>query len=152
VTAYLDGLKMLGRRELSEAQVRQRLERKGHPPEAIDAAVERLRLERALDDGRVADAIARVQVSLRGRGKPRVLQAIQAAGVPAATARQAVDRAFADVDMEALLESSLAKRLKGRSRLAGEAELARLYRYLVRQGFEPDRVLAALNRRTRHSH
>ncbi len=35
---YIDGLKMLGRRELSEAQVRQRLTRKGHGDEDIDAA------------------------------------------------------------------------------------------------------------------
>jgi len=39
---YIDGLKMLGRRELSERQVRQRLARKGHEPDAIDAAIARL--------------------------------------------------------------------------------------------------------------
>jgi len=35
-SAYIDGLKMLGRRELSETQIRQRLARKEHDPEAIE--------------------------------------------------------------------------------------------------------------------
>ena len=49
-SAYLAGLTMLARRELSEAQVRQRLLRKKHSPEAIDAAITRLKSERAIDD------------------------------------------------------------------------------------------------------
>jgi regulatory protein len=152
VSAYLDGLKMLGRRELSEAQIRQRLERKGHDPDAIDAAVARLRGERALDDARAAGAIARTEVSLRGRGRQRALQAIHRAGIATDTARAALDRAFADVDADALLEASLEKRLKGRRRLADDAEAARTYRYLLRQGFDPDRVAAALGRLKRQSH
>ena len=44
-SAYLDGLKMLGRRELSETQVRQRLARKEYPQDEIDAAIGRLREE-----------------------------------------------------------------------------------------------------------
>jgi len=67
--AYIDGLKMLARRELSEQQVRQRLGRKAYDQQEIDDAVERLRGERALDDARVAEAIARTEVTLRKRGK-----------------------------------------------------------------------------------
>src|SRR5436190_24387744 len=63
MSAYLDGVKLLARRELSEAQVRQRLARRGHEPGAIDEAVAKLREERALDDVRVAEAIAREQTS-----------------------------------------------------------------------------------------
>jgi SOS response regulatory protein OraA/RecX len=52
LSAYLDGLKMLGRRELSEQQVRQRLARKAHTRDEIDEAVARLRDERAINDQR----------------------------------------------------------------------------------------------------
>src|SRR4051812_15236799 len=75
-SAYVDGLTMLGRRELSETQVRQRLARKGHEPDAIDEAVERLRMERAIDDARVAEAIAHTETAVRGRGRLRVRQQI----------------------------------------------------------------------------
>jgi len=52
--AYLDALRMLARRELSEAQIRQRLARREHEPDLIDEAAARLKEERALDDVRVA--------------------------------------------------------------------------------------------------
>ena len=147
VTAYLDGLKMLARRELSEAQVRQRLARKGHESDAIDAAVTRLRDERALDDARVAEAIARTQAALRRRGKLRVRREIESAGITGAIARRAVDEVFEGLDIDAQLQASLAKRLRGRETIADEAEFRRLYRYLISQGFEIDAVMKALNAR-----
>ena len=146
--AYLAGLKMLGRRELSEAQVRQRLARRGHEPDSIDAAVARLREERAIDDVRVAEAIVRTQSSIRGRGRLRVLREVERAGIAAAIARRAVDDVFGGLDPDALLEASLAKRLREREPIADDAQFRRLYRYLIGQGFEADRIIAALKARS----
>jgi regulatory protein len=145
--AYLDGLKLLARRELSEAQVRQRLARREHSPEAIDDAVARLRQERAIDDARVAEAIARTQTSVHRRGKARVRLEIERAGVDQATARRAVEAAFAGVDDDGLLEAAVTRRLRGHETIEDERTLQRLYRYLVGQGFEADRVAAVLGRR-----
>jgi len=148
-SAYVDGLRMLGRRELSEAQVRQRLARKGHQPDEIDAAVDRLRKERAIDDARVAEAIAHTETTVRRRGKLRVRRQIEQAGIAPAIARHAIDEVFGGIDGiddGALLEEALTRRLRGRDRLADEAEFRRLFRYLVGQGFEPDRVIAILKR------
>jgi len=149
MTAYTDGLKMLARRELSETQVRQRLARKGHDAEAVDAAIARLREERAIDDARVAEAIARTETSVRRRGKLRVRMQIERAGIAKAIAKQAIDSIFDTIDDVALLETSLRKRLRGRETIADDREFQRLYRYLVGQGFESDRVLAALKTRRR---
>jgi regulatory protein len=146
--AYLAGLKMLGRRELSEAQVRQRLARRGYEPDSVDAVVARLREERAIDDARVAEAIVRTQSSIRGRGRLRVLREVERAGIAAAIARRAVDDVFDGLDPDALLEASLAKRLDERAAIADDAEFGRLYRYLIGQGFEADRIIAALKARS----
>lgn len=146
---YIDGLKMLARRELSELQVRQRLARNGHDPAAVDAAVARLRAERAIDDARVAEAIARTETSVRRRGKLRVRMQIERAGIAKATAIQAIDNVFDAIDDAALLDSALRKRLRGRETIADDREFQRLYRYLVGQGFESDRVLTALRGRKR---
>jgi regulatory protein len=135
---------MLARRELSEAQVRRRLARHGHEGDAIDAAVARLLAERAIDDARVAAAIARTETSIRRRGKLRVRRQIEHAGIAAPTARHAIDEVFGDIDDEALIQASLAKRLRGRAAVADDREFQRLYRYLVGQGFEPDRVMKVL--------
>jgi regulatory protein len=149
VTAYVDGLKMLARRELSEQQVRQRLARKGHEPDAIEDAISRLREERAIDDDRVAEAIARTETSVRRRGKLRVRMQIERAGIAKATAKRAVDDVFGAIDDATLLEASLARRLRGRHTIADDREFQRLYRYLIGQGFESDRALKALNARRR---
>ncbi|PYQ89316.1 MAG: hypothetical protein DMG02_14285 [Acidobacteria bacterium] len=146
--AYLDALKMLARRELSEAQVRQRLARRGHPSDDIEDAIARLREERAIDDTRVAESIARTQTALKKRGKLRVRRQIESAGIAGATAKRAVDDVCSSIDDAALLEASLLKRLHGRERIADDREFQRLYRYLIGQGFDPDQVLGILRKRS----
>jgi SOS response regulatory protein OraA/RecX len=146
MSAYLEALKMLARRELSEAQKRQRLSKRGEPPESIDEAVTRLKAERSIDDERVAGAIARSETSLRKRGRRRVQQQIEAAGISRAVAARAVDETFQELDPDALLTASLARRLRGRERIADEREFQRLFRYLSAQGFDSDRILAHLRR------
>src|SRR3954463_11804314 len=146
-SAYIDGLKMLGRRELSEQQVRQRLARKDYPEDEIDEAVARLRDERAINDQRVAEAIARMETGIRKRGKVRVRLQIERAGIAKDTAKAAIEEVFGAIDGAALLESSLNKRLRGRETIADEREFQRLFRYLIGQGFESDRVMQALRAR-----
>ena len=145
--AYLDALKMLARRELSEAQVRQRLVRRSHAPEAIDDAIARLKAARAIDDARVAEAIARTETTVRRRGQLRVKRKIESAGIDRTTARRAVDDVFGDLDAVALLEAALAKRLRARTTIADQKEFQRLYRYLLNQGFDADRVMHVLQAR-----
>src|SRR5437867_12855096 len=99
--AYVAGLKLLAARELSEQQVRQRLARRGFDRDAVDGAVARLREERAIDDARVAAAIARTETSLRRRGKLRVRMQIERAGIAKSIARQATDDVFDGIDDDA---------------------------------------------------
>ena len=141
---YLTALKMLARRELSEAQLRQRLLRRQHDPDAIEATLARLKSERNLDDERVAGAIARSETNLKKRGRFRVTRQIEAAGIASSIAKRVVDETFAAIDGDALLTQALARRLRGRTRIEDDREFQRLYRYLVAQGFEPDRVMALL--------
>lgn len=141
---YLTALKMLARRELSEAQLRQRLTRRQHDPDAIDAALARLKTDRSLDDERVAGAIARSETGFKKRGRYRVTRQIEAAGISASVARRVVDETLAAIDGDKLLKDALERRLRGRTRVADDKEFQRLYRYLIAQGFEPDRVMALL--------
>jgi regulatory protein len=139
---------MLARRELSEAQLRQRLARRGHEGNAIDAAIARLKADRSLDDARVAGAIARTETGIRGRGRLRVRRQIEAAGIASSIAQRTVDELFQDIDADALMAAALERRLRG-ERIADERQFNRLYRYLAGQGFEADRVLALLRRMRR---
>ena len=147
--AYVAGLTLLARRELSEAQVRQRLIRRGHEADDVETAIARLKAERAIDDVRVAEAIARTEVTVRRRGRLRVDRRIQNAGISKVTAKRAVEHIYADVDADALLDAALAKRLRGNETIEDQKTFQRLYRYLVGQGFESDKALRALRSRAK---
>jgi len=146
--AYTAGLILLGRRELSEAQVRTRLANRGFDEIQIDEAVTRLKAIRALDDARVATAAARLESAVRLRGRRRTLQKVRALGIGDDDARAAVAEVFAELDEEALLEQALTRRLRGAS-VAGldRAGVGRVAAALVRQGFPLDRILARLRRK-----
>jgi regulatory protein len=148
-TAYLAAVKMLARRELSEAQLRQRLVRKAYEHREIDDAITRLKVDRTLDDTRVASAIARMETGIRKRGPLRVRQKLAAAGISRAAADAALAAVLEGVDVDALLDAALARRLKGRDTIADDAEMSRLYRQLTTQGFDSGQVMRLLRARRR---
>ena len=147
--AYLAAVRMLARRELSELQLRQRLRRKAFSADAIDEAITRLTAGRLLDDARVAGAIARTETGIRKRGPLRVRQKLAAAGITGSAADAALEEVTSQIDMDALLEAALARRLRAGDTLDDERVMARLYRQLTSQGFEQDRVLRLLRSRRR---
>ena len=144
MSAYLDGLRLLARRELSVKELRDRLVDREHPPEEIDRAIEHLLETQALDDARVARAYARTASKVKGRGRLRVMRELNAMGIAKETASEAVADVFADVDERSLIAKALQKKMRGRPRVANAAEHARLYQYLMRQGFTPAGIVAAL--------
>jgi regulatory protein len=146
VDAYVLALSWLARRELSEQQVRTRLARRGCSTEDIDAAVARLVQERAIDDGRVAGAFARTAAGTRLRGRSRVEQDLLALGIDGETARRALETTFAELDEGALLDRALSKKWPVGASL-DERGVARVCRALLRQGFAPDQIMAALRAR-----
>ncbi len=148
--AYTAGLAMLARRELSEAQIRERLRRKDYEGDAVDAAIERLRQAGAANDQRVALAAARTEAHVRSRGRAFVLRRLQSFGIASDIAETAVNDVFGAIDEPALLERALSRRLRGPGgRVRDPAHFRRLYQQLLRQGFPSSTVVAALKARSR---
>jgi regulatory protein len=145
-SAYTDALQMLARRELSVEGVRARLLDREHSKEAVDAAIEHLIETGALDDRRVARAYARTAAGVKGRGRLRVLRELAAMGIARDVAAEAVGEVFGDLDERSLIAKAIQKKLRGRTRLATVQDRARLYQYLVRQGFTPAAIALAMRR------
>ena len=141
---------MLARRELSVAEVRSRLVDREHPSEEIEAAIKHLLDNGALDDRRVARAYARTAATVKGRGRLRVQQELHAMGIARDIAAEALAETFADTDERALIDKAIQKKLRGSGasppRTLSLQERARLYQYLMRQGFTPAGISAALRR------
>ena len=142
-------LLLLGRRELSAFQLRDRLRRKGFPDNVIDQALSDLRGTGAVDDSRAASARARHDRVVRRHGRARVLRQVQAMGVDSDTAREAVSAAFDDVDETQMIEEAISRRLRNGPFPDDPAGVRRLYGWLLRQGFDGDKVSRLLRRRSR---
>ena len=149
-SAYVTGLKMLARRELSEAQVRTRLARRQFEPDDIDEAVARLQRERALDDRRTALACARTEAHVKRHGRLRAQRQLDTIGLARDVARAAVAEVFDDLDEDLLIEQALDRRLRHGVSLDEASSVRRVHRYLLVQGFDAARVHAAIRRRVRH--
>ena len=70
-------------------------------------------------------------------------------GVDRETAHGAVSAAFGEVNEDQLLEDALARRLRGASFPTERAAVNRLQGWLLRQGFDSDKVRQLLRRRSR---
>ena len=135
---------MLARRELSIAQTRARLIDREHDAADIEAAIERLLETGALDDRRVARAYARTALKVKGRGRLRIQSELHAMGIARDVAAEALAETFGDVDERSLIAKAIQKKLHGNQKIATQAEYARLYQFLMRQGFSTSAVSAAL--------
>lgn len=129
-------LRHLARRAFARADLDRRLRRKGHPPDAVAAALVRLEAQGLLDDAAFARTYVETRAQ-RGRGPMRVQRDLGAMGVE----RSIVDRALAEawpksVPPEELARALAAKRLKQLgTTLPRQALRRRLIQYLGRRGF-----------------
>jgi regulatory protein len=131
---YTAGLRILNYRFNSEAELRSKLDRKEFPRDAIDAAIERLRREKWLDDGRFAAAFVRTRLR-KGIGRLRIKRELMAAGVESAIIAQALD--VPEHDDRAAAIVSARKRLAAlRRRDDDESIRQKLVAYLFRQGYD----------------
>lgn len=135
---------MLARRELSATAIRTRLEARGFAAADIEAAMARLIASGAIDDRRVARAYVRTAVNVKGRGRLRVLRELHQIGIAKDVAADAIGEVFGELDERALIARALQRKLRGRAAIPDRNQRARLYQYLVRQGFSPAGVIAAL--------
>jgi regulatory protein len=147
VDAYTVALTLLSARELSETQLRSRLKRRKFDDDDIDSAVSRLKADRTLNDRRVATAIARMESSIKHRGRARIIQKIRQAGIDSDTADDAVREVFQDVDEAALLDHAFERKMRGKTvKELDDKGRARIVRALVGQGFSFDAVMKRLRK------
>ena len=138
---------MLAHRELSAAQMTERLRQRGFGLEDVEDAVARLRRERAIDDRRTASLYARRAARTAHRGPLRTEREIAALGIDPAVVRAAVAEVYGEQGTEKVIERALARRLPEGAAVTDRSHFGRLYRHLVRQGFDPQMVVATLRAR-----
>ena len=148
--AYVRALRWLSARELSEGQVRSRLDERGYSPAAIASAVQRLIDNRTIDDRRTAGALARTEARIRRHGPRRVMGKLLSIHIDRDLAREIIRDLFGDEDEAQLLEAALDRRLRGKpERLNDPGERRKILAYLVRQGFSASAASSALRKKAK---
>jgi regulatory protein len=146
---YAAALRILGFRWNSVEELRRKLQRKGHPVEAVDATLARLLDEKWLDDERFASAFVRDR-RRRRLGDRRVAAELCASGVDDETARRVLgenrDPEQQREALTALCEKKirLLARRHGHEFLSTEDGRRKLSAYLFQQGYESGLVLEVM--------
>ena len=122
---------MLGRRMLSESELRGRLQRKGYPPDETEDAVELVRSYGYVNDAAVAESVTR-EAERVARGPAWVRQTLARRGVAESLCEHAAEEL-------AELQDNLARRALerrfGAADVLGDHERRRAFRWLLGRGF-----------------
>ena len=143
--AYVAGLKIIARRELSVSEVKTRLLQKGYRTEDVESAISQLMKERALDDHRTAHTIIQRAIQVKNWPKQRVKDELTRRGIMDEVAINTVEEAFSDINERMLLDKIIDQRLS--SCELNDRQLQRLYQSLLRRGFPAEDVTAVLETR-----
>lgn len=138
--ARLAALKQLNRRDFGARELAERLVARGFSLPAAEEAVEGLRKERLVDDGRFAEHFVAYHGN-RGRGPVGIAHRLREAGVPAETIAAAVNVTDPDWRRRA---ADVRRRRFGAKPPATWADKGRQARFLTQRGFSADQVRAAV--------
>lgn len=140
-----EALALLTRRDYSEAELADRLRRKGHGREAIETAVARCREMGYLDDEAYAHARAATLVERRPSGARALAQDLRRRGVARTMSEQVVERVLDEAGGErAVLERALKAWIERNGEPADWRSARRCADHLARRGFPGPAVTDAL--------
>ena len=138
--ARLAALKLLNRRDHGARELAERLVARGFARPAAEQAVEGLRKERLVDDGRFAEHFVAYHAN-RGRGPVGIAHRLREAGVAADTIAATVDASGPDWRRRC---AEVRRKRFGAKLPATWAEKGRQARFLTQRGFSADQVRAAI--------
>jgi len=144
--AYRTALGALERRPFSSVELERRLLRRGHPPDAVEAAVARATAAGLIDDRRFALHFVQTRAA-RGRGPARLRRDLRAVGIENAVIDEALAAGWPeDTDPAAAAIALARKRVAQLGSLPPEVKRRRLLGYLARRGYSGTVRIEAVRR------
>lgn len=138
--AWRAALRSLERRNFAVAELRRRLQQKGHPPAAVDYAIGRAQAAGLVDDAAFARRFVESR-SARGRGPARLRRDLQALGVDRRHIEAALAAQWETLDDALPIARELAaRRLRQLAGVPSDVRRRRVLAYLARRGFSGSRV------------
>ena len=142
--AKLQAYRLLACRSLTSSELRDRLARRGYAATIIDEVLQQLASEGYLNDRKLALDWARYRVQTKPLGRRRLAWELQRRGVPLDLIEEVLREVYSECDEVMYAEQAARKRLRAKKLPRPVHERQREARYLLRLGFDPDTVTAAL--------
>jgi len=142
-------LRILARRSYSARELRAKIAQKAASAADTATVMARLREYGLADDQQFSEAYASSRLQNAGFGKLRILSELRAKSVAPAVAEKAVQKTFAGVDENELIERFLQRKYRGKNLnelLKEPKNLTSAYRKLRLAGFSSSAAIAALKR------
>lgn len=136
-----DAIRLLARREYSQAELWQRLSARGHSVQDTETCLASLVEQGLQSDARFAESFVRSRV-FRGQGPRRIRADLSQRGIDRALISEALQEAETEVDWFALAAEVLARRFSGPGDIPRER--ARRERFLAGRGFDFDQLRYAM--------
>ena len=134
-------LRLLGRRDYTRAELRQKLTARGYRESDIEETLEQLSVDGTVDDRRAAATHVRLAAHVKGRGRIRMERELLARGIAGDVAAEALAALSEDDEVAALKRVLARKRVPARMSMA---ERHRIFQQLLRRGFRADVIAQVL--------
>lgn len=132
---------LLAAKPRSIGEMRDRLsEKEWATPEAVEAALDKLKEHKYLDDAQFAESFAASRVRQKPMGRSRVAMDLSRKKIDRETATQALDKVFDETPESDLLDEAIARYTRTKGAPQDRAAQKRLYDYLMRRGFTYDLI------------
>ncbi len=142
-------LRLMGGRDHSMGELREKMRRHAERPESIDAVIAKLKEAGYVDDRKFAENYAAARLENEGFGKMRVLRDLRQRRVAPQLAEQVTERIFQSTDETELIEAFLKRKFRGKQLgpyLKDPKNLAAAYRRLRYAGFSSGASIGVLKR------
>jgi regulatory protein len=128
------------------AELRRALLDRGHDEEEVEAAIDRLRRERYVDDAGFAERFARSRMANQGHGRLRIRQDLRLRGVDRRSVEAGIAGALREVDERSVVDALARRYWRQHAAVEAARRVPRLWGFLVRRGFAPGLVRERLSR------
>lgn len=146
---YYQAQSILARRDHSEAEVRQKMKKKGFSYDEIDQIIDWLKDQKLLDDAEFARKYAKSLVQSKPVGPLYIRNKFRGKQVADHIVEDAIAKAYEETSEEELIEQAASTWKKIHVKHASDRQ--RLMRHLASRGFTTDKIYAVANQQDNYS-
>ena len=137
-------LKVIGFKDRTEKEIREKLTQKGYDEIIIEDETEFLKNYGFINDSRYAERFTHDAINIKKWGKARIKTELLRKGIDREIIENTIEDIFSELDDDRIF-TEMQKRFKN-SDFSNIKERTRIFNFYLRRGFSPDEIKGAMNR------